>query len=295
MKTDQSLREAIDHSDLADMRLALQEYYKRTDALLPTAFWNDIRQLKRAAVDADNQVGAKAVWCLETIGRIQDHFVNAYVHLKSREYRSAWGELERCEIEIRSLDRHFTERKKEFGIEHCRAHTPRLQDVFHLSWGFSPGMLYREKKCTICDSRIGLHNSCGHMVGEIYDGQMAGRRITSVEVLEVSFVNNPVQKYSVFFPPEDQFEWRFSIVNYVIDGLRSPWHEWTCEKVERREDHPVFKDANPDGNCPCGSGNTYRDCHLGKEHELPHFWIGFEYAPVSRLIENQIHIQSKQQ
>ena len=295
MATDQALREAIDHSDSAALRVELQEYYKRTDVLLPPAFWSEAKQLKQTAVDADNQLGAKAIWCLETIGKVQDHFVKSYMHLKSKEYRSAWGELERCEIVTRSLDRHFSERRKEFAVEHCRVHTSRLQDVFHLSWGFSPGMLYKEKKCTICGSKIGLRNSCGHEVGEIYDGRMAGRKITSLEFLEISFVRNPVQKYSVFFPPEDQFHWRFSIVNYVIDGLRSPWHEWEYEKVERREDHPVFKDANPDDRCPCGSGDTYKNCHLGKEHELPHFWIAFEYAPVSGLIENRLEIWTKQQ
>ena len=186
MKTDQALREAIDESNLGDLRLQLQEYYKRTDALLPSAFWDEAKQLKRTAVDIDDQVGAKAIWCLETIGRIQDHFVNAYVRLKSKDYHAAWRELERCEMKLGSLDRHFTERRREFGIEHSRAHTSRLQAVFQLTWGVSPGMLYKEMKCTICGSKIGLRNSCGHEVGEIYDGRMAGREITCLEFLEVS-------------------------------------------------------------------------------------------------------------
>lgn len=295
MKTDKALREAIDHSDLTDLRMQLQEYYKRTDALLPSEFWNKAKQLKEEAVDIDNQLRAKAIWCLESIGTIQDHFVKSYLHLKSREYQSAWGELERCEIQLGFLDLHFTERRREFGIEHCRAHTLRIQDLFHLSWGISPGMLYKEKKCTICGSKITLRNSCGHEVGEIYDGQMAGREITSLEFLEFSLVRNPVQKYSVIFPSADQFQLQFSVVNHVVDGLRSPWHGWDYHKVESRDNHPVFKDVHPDDKCPCRSGNTYKDCHFGKENEFPHFWLSFEYAPVNGVPERQISIQSKQQ
>ena len=165
MKISDLLREAIDHSSLHDLRFLLQEYYKRTDAMLPTTFWDTAKDLKREAVGANDQITAKAIWCLETIGKVQDFFVGAYTAMASSDYREAWSKLERCETHISFLDRHFTEKRKEFGIEHCRKHRRQFQDLFHLKWGFSPGMLYREMECTICGAKIELRRNCGHRVG----------------------------------------------------------------------------------------------------------------------------------
>ena len=293
MMTSHLLRESIDHSSLHDLRLLLQEYCKRTDVSLPMIFWESTKAIKREAVDANDQVKAKAIWCLETIGRVQDYFVDAYVRMVSKNYHDAWRKLERCETHISFLDRHFVEKRGEFGIEHCWKHTRQFQDLFQLKWGFSPGMLYREKECTICGGKIELRRSCGHRVGEIYDGRQCGRRITKVEIFEISPVDRPFQKYSVIFPPAEQHDYHFSLIRFVATGLRSPWHTWQYTKEERREHHPVFKDVDPDEQCPCGSGSNYQNCHFGKEALMPHYWIDFAYPPTEDFDEREIQIHSR--
>lgn len=291
--TSQDLREAIDHSSLHELRLVLQEYYKRTDALLPTTFWDSAKDLKRKAVDANDQITAKAIWCLETIGKAQDVLVGAYTAMASRDYREAWSKLEQSEIHISFLDRHFTEKRKEFGIEHCRKHISQFQDLFQLKLGFSPGMIYKEMECTICGAKVELRRSCGHRVGEIYDGRQCGRKITKVEMLEVSLTDRPFHKYSVIFPPPEQHDHHFGMIRFVATGLRSPWHAWQYTKEERREHHPIFKDVGPDEQCPCGSGSDYKDCCLAKEDVMPHYWISFDYAPVGEFDESEIQIHSR--
>ena len=123
--------------------------------------------MKSKAVISKDQLTAKAVWCLETIGRIQDHFVSAFLYLKTSEFKEAWDQFERCEFETSFLDSHFTEERGEFGIEYIRTHTRQFQELFPFTAGISPAFLREDVRCSICDTRIGLRSGCEHIVDSL--------------------------------------------------------------------------------------------------------------------------------
>ena len=270
--TELTLREAIDQPRLRDRRDLLRNYKAHEGHTLPPTHLHMLSDLKAEAVGSGEHMTAKAVWCLETIGRIQGHFVTVFLKLMAGEFQDAWNLLERCEIEIGFLDRHFTEAGNEFGVEHTRIHTKQLQDLYPLSFAISPALLHKEVQCSICNSKLTLRNGCEHIHGEIYDGEMCGRVVTDAELLHIALVTNPVQKFSYIFPQNND-DRPFRPIRELVIAIGSPWRRWSYYKEERRRFHPDFKGIGRNDRCPCKSGAKYKRCCLGKETVFPHFVI----------------------
>ena len=250
----------------------LRRFRRRIAESLQPDFWNRLSELKDKAVNANDQVAAKAIWCMETIGRIQDHFVSAFVHMRLSEFKEAWDQLERCETEMSFLNKHFEDRSDEFGMEFVRKHTKQFQELYPYSWGVSPAYIKEEVRCSICESNIVLRGGCSHKVGDIYDGEMASRRIVKAKLLHISLVDNPVQKYSVIFPNGNDYA-RLKPINELASRLGSPWRSWEFQKEERRGHNPAFRHVGRNDACPCGSSLKYKRCCLQKEWVFPHYSI----------------------
>ncbi len=283
-----TLREAIDQPKLRMVRDWLRNYEDRSASSSYSENQRLLTILKREAVSEGDQLTAKAVWCLETIGRVQNHFESAFRLLKQNEFRDAWDNLDRCDTEIFFLSRHFIEDDREFGLEHARFHTRQFQDVFLLKGGFSPGFLFTDVRCSICGTKMTLRGGCNHKAGNIYDGEMCTRVIFECKALHISLVDNPAQKVSVIFPSKNEDD-RFRLVKYVVDALRTPWHGWGYVKEERRQYHPAFVGVSVDEPCPCGSPITYKNCCGNKETVFPHFDVFFEKQPLIKPPLFEVH------
>ena len=256
------------------VRTELLDFKSRITNKLPLEFWQDLSVTKEECVIQNNQLGAKTPWCLETIGHIQDKFISVFLDFKAEEYREAWNSLEQCEKAITALDQHFLEKQGEFGIEHIRAHTRQLQELYQLKWGFSPGLLFEEVQCSVCRSKRTLRDDCGHEIGEIYDGEICHTVVTKGKILHISIVDNPVQKYSVIWPDD---ETQFIVLKYLADELLSPWDEWSYHKEIRLSHHPAFKNVGYSYPCPCGSNLKFGNCCMQEDTvpDFPHFQFLF--------------------
>lgn len=272
------LREAIYQPKLSAVTDWLRNYEHRTGSSSFSEYQKLLSQLKCEAVSHNDQLTAKAVWCLETVDRIQDYFVSAFVHMKENRFKAAWDLLERCEIDTSFLDRHFTEEDGEFGIEHARFHTRQFQELYPGKWGFSPAFTIKETRCSICGTKRTLRGGCDHKVGDIYDGEMCFKDVTKLgRGLHVALVENPVQKSTVILPDDDDY--RFTLVKSVVSGLRNPWVGWIYFKEERRKYHPLFAGVGRKEPCPCGSTLGYENCCLEKETVFPHYQFVFDEEP----------------
>ena len=103
-----------------------------------------------------------------------------------------------------------------------------------------------DASCSICERRRSIRNPCGHLLGEIYNGELCLRHVKDLKLLEVSFVEKPVQKYSVPFNVDsktgeqlDQYD--YSLVRYVINGLREPFDEWDSNWTQKKQPHSRYK------------------------------------------------------
>ena len=276
MKTQKmkTLREAIDQPRFRKVRNWLRNYEGRSANSSFSDHQLLLSQSKSDAVSVNDQLTAKAMWCLETIGRIQEQFESSFLDIRSGKFMSAWNRLESCEIAIHFLDKNFTEKDGEFGVEHARVHTRQFQDLLPYKWGISPGYLRTDIRCTICDTKWTLRKRCVHKEGEIYEGKRCGKKICKFQILELALVENPAQKYSVVNVIGDD-DPRFEVVKFVVDALKSPWHCWSFHKEELRQYNPAFQNVERSDLCPCGSTLLYENCCLKMEKVMPHFQITF--------------------
>ena len=266
-RSDEAVRYAITQPVFDIARSHLIDYRSRKNTKLPQNFWRGLSNKKDCYVNQNNQLGAKAAWCLETIGHIQDNFISVLLHIKAEEFREAWDLLEHCEKAIIALDRHFGESQDEFGIEHVRDHTRQLQELFQLKWGFSLGILFEDVCCSICQSRRTLRGDCDHEIGEIYNGMICANIVKRGSLLHVSLVDSPAHKYSVIWPED---ETQFVVLKYLAEEMLSSWDAWKYHKETCRSRHPAFKNVGCSDTCPCGSDLKYRDCCMNTD-TVPHF------------------------
>ena len=275
--TAKSVRSTIAEPTFDVARNMLLNYKGRTDNVLPVEFWKQLARIKEEYVDQGDQLGAKAAWCLETVGRIQDNFISAFMSMRAGEYRTAWDLLDQCEGAINSVARHFIEEQDEFGIRYIGVHTRQLQELFNLKWGFSPGLLFEEVLCSICQQKLTLRGDCGHEIGEIYNGEICGRVVTEVSLLHISLVDNPAQKSSVIWPDDDGAA-QFELLRNLVNELLSPWDSWRYYKEIRRRHHPAFKGVGRNDSCPCGSEVKYKRCCMNKDTvpDFPHYRFTFD-------------------
>jgi hypothetical protein len=282
IKPDTQIRRIIlEDPRFADSRETLLAFKSRVDAPLSPTFWEGLKQQKTSAVASGDQAAAKACWCLEQIGTAQERFVLGFQAAKRDNFHTFWRDLERVETVLHFLERHYPTSLPDFGLKHLSLHVPRFQELFPYRVFFSPGMIVKRFICSICGQPMKLHGGCGHIVGEVYNGEMCCRILNDIQVLEVSIVENPVQKYSVLFGPDIAYD--YGPVRYVAQGLRSPWHEWQCEISEIVEAPERFPGTLPDAGCPCESGQHYEDCCKPKPRIRRHYEVLFAVDPPPEL------------
>lgn len=289
IRSDQhALLRAFDRQTFAETVTWLRDYRDRVNRETCDKHVELLSRLKKKAVTDGDQLTAKAVWCLETIYSIQRQYVAAVQGMRTGQFQQAWYLLDRCDIEGSFLRKHFADDREEFGIQHALIHVRRFQDLYPYNWGISPEFLYKEIRCSVCDEKITLRSDCGHETGEIYDGEMCSREISSIDILGVSIVANPVQKYSVIFPNGDDDD-RFSLPQYVATALNNPWDAWSCQIEDRRQHHPAFQNLGRNEPCACGSGVKYKRCCANKETVFPHYRVTLSEHPKAELPQLVIH------
>ena len=89
-----------------------------------------------------------------------------------------------------------------FGLSYLQKHVRQFQELFPYRYFGSPGMVVKERVCSIFGALFKLRSGCEHVVGEIYNGELCSRILLGLDVLEVSIVDSPVHKYSVIFGPD---------------------------------------------------------------------------------------------
>lgn len=283
MSDRETLALVMDHPALHGARERLARYRDRTATEpLSQSHWEDLEEIKRAALRHGDQQLAKAVWCLETISTIQERYLAAFSLMRQDAYFDAWCALERCEVNLHHLERHFPVDGNTFGLELIQRHTDGYQSLYPYRVFFSPEILRVTELCSICGERVTLWNRCGHRPGEIYDGQMCGRHITEARLVGVSVVGAPDFKMNVVFPTNPQTgeredHYNYEPVRYVRDRVDSPWNGWTLHWTKERHPHSNYAHVPPSDPCPCRSGKAYRECCLLEQGVLrPHAAIEFE-------------------
>lgn len=243
---------------------------------------NSLAHLKRLAVEAGDQAEAKGIWCLEQALEAQEKYLAAFASMKSGKFYAGWCAMERTETPIYWLQPHLPWRPERFELEFIRTTVKKLQSIFPYKYFVSPEFLEGKKTCSICDKTVSIRTSCGHQVGEIYNGEMCERKVHGLEVLGMALVTSPAQKYSVPFSTdpatgEQKDHYNYSLVQYLIRRLESPFDDWTVEWTKRRHPHSRYNFVGRNEKCPCESDKKYKKCCLPEAGVLrPHVQFGFK-------------------
>jgi hypothetical protein len=273
-----------------DIRRFLMAVTRRSGEPTPDVVSERLTVLKRDAVAAGDSEAAKSLWCLQQALAVQEHYLLAFAKLRSGQYYDAWCELEHTELAVAALERHETGSWKDFRLDFIQAHTSKWQAIFPYKVFLSPEMIQIEKLCSVCNQPVLPRSFCGHRVGEIYDGEMCYRTVTKLELMGISMVDKPAQKYSVVFMTDEKTgkqhdHYRYDLVKYAIEALRDPFDPWSVERSSRRQPHSRFADVGRDEPCPCESGRQYNNCCLPDNGVLrPHFQFTFETAPPHKVL-----------
>jgi hypothetical protein len=223
--------EALNSETLSSLRAAARDYKQRGANTLPDAFFSELEAIKIAAIDSQDEGLAAACWGLQTVGLIQNAFVAGFLNAQEGRFYKGWCDFANCETNMKFLNGYFPLDDDTFGLNHISEHLLRFQSLYPYRTFLSPGMTVKAAQCSICGEPIRLRQTCGHVKGRIYQGKMCGWKVTEIsKILEISLVDAPVQKSAVIFGPD--IPYNYGAIDYVVRGLRSPWHGWAYEQMD---------------------------------------------------------------
>lgn len=237
----------------------------------------EFQKNKEKLVKLNKQQKAKEIWICQRIIEIHQLYRNAFKLLKSKSYYESWCLLEKIEITIKGLKRHFKYKKSEFFLWNIEKSVTNLQVIFPYRLFASSEILKKKKECSICNQEISIRNPCGHIIGEIYNGEMCQRIVTEAEILGISLVENPGNKYAVMFLTDEKTgkqidQYNYQTIDYLFCHINSPYEIWDLEVSEREIKKGDYKNIGRNDKCSCNSGKKFKKCcglRIGEKY--PHY------------------------
>lgn len=184
---------------------------------------SEIKLVLDQALAADDLDAANKSWYLYTLTARLVDYLAAYSDIKTEAYYKAWCALERIEISVANL-------KRNRFIEELREHADALgvliaawQALYPYHIFFSPEIIIKREKCSVCGLDVSPWDDCGHRRGYVYSGVPCHYNVVDMEFRGVSLVSDPVQKFSVPFTSDENGEkvdqYDYSPVKFVADRL----------------------------------------------------------------------------
>lgn len=259
---------------------------RQMDEAQAIAAMSALAKIKHQANVSNDEALAKWCWTREEAITAHQLYREAFRQIKGGQSYGGWCTLEKAEITLKFARPHIGDDEwRAFGLEFVIRQIQHWQSVFPYKIFASPEIVHHEKLCSICKNVLSLRSGCGHRKGEVYQGELCHHVITKPELLSVSFVTKPVQKYSVAFAHDPSTgkhrdQYNYAVVQYVARGLRTPYDGWAPHLTTARHPHSRYKHIGRNGACPCESGRKYKICCLSESGVLrPHMDIEFEVMP----------------
>lgn len=233
---------------------------------------DELSRIKNKAILEKNEQLANEIWCLQKVFTIQKSYISMYNDLKSGKYEKAWNTLERVDIELSFLRENFDYSKNKFNMLFIEKIIKYYEILFPYQYFFSRESIIKTEKCSICGKKALIRGGCEHRIGKLYMGEMCLREVTDFEILGVSLVKNPFDKYGFIRVPEK--EYNYEALEYLMSNILSPFEHWYVEESKIKNHEFIVTGRND--SCPCGSGLKYKKCCINTEKEMmQHYRITF--------------------
>ena len=140
-----------------------------------------------------------------------------------------------------------------------------FQKLFPYVHFTSREMSIGKEKCTICGKIItNPRNSCEHIVGNLYMGEMCCREAMDIQFHGLAITTQPKDKYGVLHP--EGLEYNYEAIEMLLEHIDSPYMLWKIREMESLKNE--FINIGRNEKCPCGSGKKYKKCCMGTPKEL---------------------------
>jgi len=116
-----------------------------------------LKKEKDNYLEHNDEPTLKEIWCLEEVLNVQNLFIVAFQQMKNEEFYKAWCTLEKCEIGLMNLSRHYSIDNL-YHLKHIGKYVELFQSLFPYKVFFSPEMVEKEKKCNICGKKVTPRN-----------------------------------------------------------------------------------------------------------------------------------------
>lgn len=262
---------------------------KNVDLVFWKAKKNELKNIKLLNTAIANEKCLNECWFLEEFCNANIYYLNFFKKCQNGKFYEGWCDLEQAEIAISNLIANEFFEFSMFNIKKIANQIQSWQKLFPYKLFFSPEFLERKKECSICKTLITPWSKCLHKIKKVYHGEQCVHVVTDMEILGISIVREPVQKYSVLMlsGESDALEDKhnYSAIIKMVGILDSPYEWWEANLTKKLISHNHFENISPLDECPCGSELKYRNCCLIKPGVLyPHIDITFEDAELESKI-----------
>jgi hypothetical protein len=261
-------------------------------------FWDKVCKETGGTLSTSQKSGAEEIsnkaWFLNKLAITRRLYVQCFQQILCGKYYEAWCGLERIELDSGWLLENQFYDIVNFKVDELLQAVRRWQSIFPYKIFFSPAFLEKRVECSICRKVRNPWSDCPHVLGRVYHGRECIAIVTELDLLEISLVSDPVQKYSVALGVLDENgdqvdNHNYDLVRFVADRLRSPFDGWTMYWTSAYHPHHLFPNVDANDACPCESGRAYKDCCKDAPGILrPHAQIGFDKDPPESLPKVEI-------
>ncbi|MGL5090216.1 MAG: hypothetical protein ACRC8B_04640 [Aeromonas sobria] len=228
-----------------------------------------IKSEKKKAIESGDEVKANNLWRQLEALKLNVLYIKAFHNIKIKNYRDAWNQLEQCEIACSFIKRNSTiEDVHNYRIEFIENKITKWQSLYPYCVFASPGFKVGYYTCSICGHKVRPRSRCEHKKGKVYFGELCLHVAHEMEILEISIVSSPVQKYSVLHNDETL---NFSLIEYLSEILEDAFEEWDINWTTMKFPSARFESVASGDKCPCKSDKMFEYCCMNKEEiEIPH-------------------------
>ena len=251
---------------------------------------NYIEDKLQKSININDEDEANKYWYWKSTLLVKQNYFKVFELFKDNKFEEAWNLLENIEKHITIMLDNVEDCAYDFGVKYIQEKVNYIQKLFPYSLFFSREMVVLESHCSICEQKNSIRKSCHHIPGKLYMGKICQRIITKADLLGVSIVSNPKDKYAIAHI--NKKEYNYELLKYFLTNINDPYDDFVVEesyvlKVE-------YQGIDDNSICPCGSKIAYKDCCKGTSSErIVHKNIILKHKPNGKITHGIINTMSK--
>lgn len=231
--------------------------------------------IKEKSIREKNELVANASFLLKKYVDLLTEISKFWELSQNVEYQSAWSSLQNAIDDVKILKK-FSEGHNEKKLNNIENYLLNIEKLYPYSLFMSVEFIAQQLNCSICNKSV-FDESCEHVGGNLYWGEMASRVASNIKLLGSALVESPADKRCIVQLDCNKSNielTQFRHVHSLIQYLKTPFQAFDLHLTVRtlpRSHYATWPDGDP---CPCQSKKAFKDCCSAKSTvDNPHYKI----------------------